>query len=230
MGKPGAAGESPSVRVGALDGRASFAHSRATRSRMGSQPDSPDSSLSMPNSPEFKLRSVKHVNYPNVGDEHAPEDCPGTGPWPCNRLGSNQPAHRASKERSKLPKYPSNPAIPEHKYGQWSTPFGLDDPPEPIRNLIEEWDGDRIDDRILIDFLAEVAEIPIPDYLTSGSYLARNKAQEVHDLRRYYPVLVARAVVRAWVTLEEDDELPEHLEEELSPKVVLNSAIIWDRG
>lgn len=30
------------------------------------------------------LGSVRHVNYPNVGDEHDPKDCPGGGPWPCN--------------------------------------------------------------------------------------------------------------------------------------------------
>lgn len=38
---------------------------------------------------ELKLVSIKHVNHPRVGDKHETDDCPGGGPWPCNRPGKN---------------------------------------------------------------------------------------------------------------------------------------------
>lgn len=39
---------------------------------------------------KLQIAGIFHVNYPKVGDSHKPEDCPGDGPWPCNRKGENR--------------------------------------------------------------------------------------------------------------------------------------------
>jgi hypothetical protein len=110
---------------------------------------------------------------------------------------------------------------------EWKVPYGLEHPDTPpLTELIEEWDNDRIDDRDLIEYLREVAKIPVPEEITG---MAESLKQSGWDLRLWHPIYVARATVWAHDKLEAED-LPEGLEQEFSPKVVLNSAIIWDRG
>jgi hypothetical protein len=111
---------------------------------------------------------------------------------------------------------------------EWEVPYSLDDPDTPpVHELIEEWDDDRIDDRDLIEFLREVAKIPVPAEIT-GMY--ERLMQSGWDMRLWHPIYVARATVWAYDRLEKAAEDDEDLSNTLSPKIVLNSAIVWDRG
>ena len=99
--------------------------------------------------------------------------------------------------------------------------------------VVDEWDDDRIDDRILIQFLREVAEIPMPKDIEAFSELNPDI-----DRRRWYPIYMAKAAVALWEAYDEGDRVRKGFEDYqdfedvawLTPKKVLNAAFIWDRG